>query len=594
MAIEESAAAAGRRWGEYPAEQWSDAIVAAMKAGGIDHLFFVSGSEIGFYQEAISKAAALGRLAPRLVTMMHEGVALNAAMGSAMVTGKPAATAAHVDVGLLNKGAALHTAWKGSYPVLMTSGTGPRAYPATMPGARDHPIQWYQEPRDQGEIVRQYTKMDHRLESQDNPGLMIGRLLQVAVSEPKGPVYLALPREAVLTPVPGGVARFPTRDQLGVARPAWPDPDDAKRIAGWLIKADNPCIYTSNSGRNPGSVAQLVRLAELLAVPVMQDRLASALTFPRSHALFGTGPAPKDADALLIIESPVPWMPPMDAPSPEAKIAFVDVDPVMSRFKTMAWQADLWLPVDAAAAARAICAAAAGMLDKSDLTRIAARRARLEERKRVLDARALELAQRAGGRRPIHPLWVAYQIGQLLEPDAILLDDAISNSDSVMTHSARNQPGTFFKVGSSSGGWGAGAAFGAKLAMPQRDVVLATGDGYFMFDNPIAALWSAAHHKAPFLTVVFVNRSYSTGTTVLKKTYPEGYATRDGSYAGGMFDPPPDYARMAESANGYGENVRESEDLVPALKRGLAAVRNGSPAVIGVWLPTLIEESGLA
>jgi thiamine pyrophosphate-dependent acetolactate synthase large subunit-like protein len=60
-----------------------------------------------------------------------------------------------------------------------------------------------------------------------------------------------------------------------------------------------------------------------------------------------------------------------------------------------------------------------------------------------------------------------------------------------------------------------------------------------------------------------------------------------------MFDPPPDYAKMAEAANGYGENVRESEDLVPALKRGLAAVRNGSPAVIGVWLPTLIEESGL-
>ncbi len=594
MLMEERAAANDKRWGEYPAEAWSDAIVAAMKAGGIDHLFFVSGSEIGFYQEAIAKAAQLGRLAPRLVTMMHEGVALNAAMGSAMVTGKPAATAAHVDLGLLNKGAGLHTAWKGSYPVLMTSGTGPRAYPGTMPGARDHPIQWYQEPRDQGEIVRQYTKMDHRLESQDNPGLMISRLLQVAVSEPKGPVYLALPREVVLTPVAGGVVRFPTRDQLGVARPSWPDPEDAKRIARWLIKADNPCIYTSNSGRNPTSVADLVRLAELLAVPVMQDRLASALTFPTSHALFGTGPAPKDADVLLVIESPVPWLPPQDVPSPEAKIAWVDVDPVLSRFKTMAWQADLWLPVEAASAARAIFEAATGLLDKSDLSRIAERRARLEQRKREQVARALETAQRAGRRRPIHPLWVAYQIGQLLEPDAILLDDAISSSDSVMAHCRRDRPGTFFKVGASSGGWGASAAFGAKLAKPDRDVVLATGDGYFMFDNPVAALWAAAHHKAPFLTVVFVNRSYSTGTTVLKKNYPQGYAIRQGNYAGGTFDPPPDYAKMAESANGYGENVRETEDLVPALRRGLDAVRHGSPAVIGVWLPTLVEEMDLA
>ena len=593
MGLDKKADAASRLWHEYPAEQWSDAIVAAMKTGGIDHLFFTSGSEIGFYQESIAKAEALGRLAPRLVTMMHEGVALNAATGSAMVSGKPAATAAHVDVGLLNKGAGLHTAWKGSYPILMTSGTGPRAYPGTMTGGRDHPIQWYQEPRDQGEIVRQYTKIDHRLESQDNPGLMISRLLQVSVSEPKGPVYLALPREVVLTPVPGGIARFPTRDQLGVARPAWPDPDDAKRIAGWLIKADNPCIYTSNSGRNPGSVAELVRLAELLAVPVMQDRLASALTFPRSHALFGTGPSPKEADALLVMESPVPWMPPNESPSPDAKVAFVDVDPVMSRFKTTAWQADLWLPVDTASAARAIYEAATGLLDKGDLTRIAVRRAHLEEKKRAQMAQAQDMALRAGQRRPIHPLWVSYQIGQLLEPGAILLDDAISNSDSVMNYSNRNEPGTFFKVGSSSGGWGAGAAFGAKLAKPDRDIVLATGDGYFMFDNPIAALWSAAHHKAAFLTVVYVNRSYSTGTTVLRKTYPEGYVAKEGKYAGGMFDPPPDYAKIAEAANGYGENVRESEDLVPALKRGLDAVRNGTPAVIGVWLPTLIEESTL-
>jgi acetolactate synthase I/II/III large subunit len=180
-------------WIETGAEEWADAIVAAMKLGGIEHLFFVSGSELTFYQEAIAKAHAKGRPAPCLVTMTHEHVALNAALGNAMVRNQPAATAVHVDVGTLHYGAAIHTAWRGGYPVLMTAGTGPRAFPGSMRGARGGSVQWVQEPRDQGEIVRQYTKMDHRMEHQDNPGLMISRLLQVAMSEPRGPVYVSIP-----------------------------------------------------------------------------------------------------------------------------------------------------------------------------------------------------------------------------------------------------------------------------------------------------------------------------------------------------------------------------------------------------------------
>jgi len=111
-------------WTTTGAEEWADAIVAAMKLGGVDHLFFVSGSELTFYQEAIAKAHAKGRPAPRLVTMTHEHVALNAALGNAMVRNQPAATAVHVDVGTLHYGAAIHTAWRGGYPVLMTAGTG--------------------------------------------------------------------------------------------------------------------------------------------------------------------------------------------------------------------------------------------------------------------------------------------------------------------------------------------------------------------------------------------------------------------------------------------------------------------------------------
>lgn len=579
-------------WGEYGAEEWSDALMASMKLGGVDNLFFVSGSEIAFFQESVAKAREHEWPSPRLVTMTHEGAALHAAIGNAMVTGQPAATAVHVDVGTLNYGAAIHTAWRGGYPILMTAGTGPRAYPGTMRGGRDTGIQWVQEPRDQGEIVRQYTKHDHRLEHLDNPGLMVSRLLQVAMSEPHGPVYLTVPREVAMQPI-AGTTRFPTRDQLGIARPAWPDPKDAKTAAEWLIKADNPCICVAKSGRNPESVASLIQLAELLALPVMESG-TDKMNFPTTHPLYGTGPIARDADALLVIESPVAFTPGRSAPSAQAKIIWIDVDPVQARYKTMEHRADMWLPVSANGAIQAIYEAATRLLTKNDMGRIEDRRARLNQRKLEIIKQNEDLAAVASKRKPLHPRWVAYQLGQILDPSAILLDDALSNTPFVQAYHNREQPSTYFKSGGSTGGWGSAAAFGAKLAKPNSDVVLTSGDGYFMFGTPLAGLWAAGHHGAPYLALVFVNGSYSTGTRGLKGTYPEGAAMRAENYEGGLFDPPPDFAKLAEAANGYGETVSEAEEVGPALRRGLDQVRNGTPAIIAAKIPTAVEEMKLA
>ena len=579
-------------WGEYGAEEWSDALMASMKLGGVDNLFFVSGSEIAFFQESVAKAREHEWPSPRLVTMTHEGAALHAAIGNAMVTGQPAATAVHVDVGTLNYGAAIHTAWRGGYPILMTAGTGPRAYPGTMRGGRDTGIQWVQEPRDQGEIVRQYTKHDHRLEHLGNPGLMVSRLLQVAMSEPHGPVYLTVPREVAMQPI-AGTTRFPTRDQLGIARPAWPDPKDAKTAAEWLIKADNPCICVAKSGRNPESVASLIQLAELLALPVMESG-TDKMNFPTTHPLYGTGPIARDADALLVIESPVAFTPGRSAPRAQAKIIWIDVDPVQARYKTMEHRADMWLPVSANGAIQAIYEAATRLLTKNDMGRIEDRRARLNQRKLEIIKQNEDLAAVASKRKPLHPRWVAYQLGQILDPSAILLDDALSNTPFVQAYHNREQPSTYFKSGGSTGGWGSAAAFGAKLAKPNSDVVLTSGDGYFMFGTPLAGLWAAGHHGAPYLALVFVNGSYSTGTRGLKGTYPEGAAMRAENYEGGLFDPPPDFAKLAEAANGYGETVSEAEEVGPALRRGLDQVRNGTPAIIAAKIPTAVEEMKLA
>jgi hypothetical protein len=112
----------------------------------------------------------------------------------------------------------------------------------------------------------------------------------------------------------------------------------------------------------------------------------------------------------------------------------------MSAYKTMDFQADLWLPVTATTAARAIYEAATALLSKSDMSRIAERRQRLEARKREMIDNNEEAAIAAGRRKPMHPRWVAYQLGKILEPNAIVLDDAISNSDFVCAYMGELKP----------------------------------------------------------------------------------------------------------------------------------------------------------
>jgi acetolactate synthase-1/2/3 large subunit len=110
-----------------------------------------------------------------------------------------------------------------------------------------------------------------------------------------------------------------------------------------------------------------------------------------------------------------------------------------------------------------------------------------------------------------------------------------------------------------------------------------------MFGTPTPALWAAAQHGAPYLIVVYTNRSYTTGTLGVVRSFgPDSYAAKAG-FEGGYFDPPIDFAKEAEAAGAYGENVTDPAEIAPALKRGLEQVRAGKPAVISVWLKRLID-----
>ena len=151
----------------------------------------------------------------------------------------------------------------------------------------------------------------------------------------------------------------------------------------------------------------------------------------------------------------------------------------------------------------------------------------------------------------------------------------------------RTKPGTQFNAGGSSLGWAGPAAVGAKVAAPDRQIVCCSGDGSWMFGNPQVVTWASKFHKAPVLFIISNNRGYSTGTTQVLRSYPEGYAAQAQDVTGGWFDPCPElFGRGGGGQRRATARKLPTPDQVgPAIQRGLQAVKEGAPAVLDMWLP---------
>lgn len=566
-----------------PAEL-GEVLVRAMADGGVDHLFFTSGTELSFYQESIAKLEAEGRPAPRLILFTHEHPCLNAALGYAAVANKPAATSAHVDVGTLHHGCAIHTAWRGGLPVLMTAGAPATSQHGKMKGGRDAAHFWLQQTLDQNQVVRSYTKWDHRLEYQDNPGLIVSRALQVAMTEPRGPVYLSMPREILYLPATD--ASYPTVEELGVAVPAAPSPKAISAIASRLLAAKNPVVISA-AGRNPETVPLLVELCDLVGMAVIQCPLQNNLSFPFDHPLYlGKQPC-AEFDFVLAIEAEIPWVPGVDEPGPQSFVAVIDIDPIKENIPTYEFRANLRITSDAVEALQALLAEMKSCISDTDAGRFGARRAATAERSAMRMAEITREARSHAEDRLIHPTWASHQVAQILDEDSIVIDDTTHGR--LIPYLTLSTPGSYFHNPGSGGGYAPGAAVGAKLAAPEKTVVAVSGDGFYLYGNAAAALWTAGRYAAPFLMIVYQNRSYTTGTLAVASNYPKGYSAAAG-YEGGYMEPAIDFAKEAESVGAYGETVREPGELADALRRGLERVRAGQPAVISIWLARLLQD----
>ena len=269
----------------------------------------------------------------------------------------------------------------------------------------------------------------------------------------------------------------------------------------------------------------------------------------------------------------MPWVPGPERPGSRRVRRRDRIDPIEAQDSTYEFTADLRLTDDPLLAIRAITAAAAPV----DLARRSPRA--LRPGPSLGGASAARIRPSTGALRPpskpvIDPRWLAYQIAQLCDDNSLVIDD--TTHDRIFPYLRLSRPGSYFHNPGSAGGWAPGAALGAKLAAPERDVIAVTGDGFYMYGAPTSAIWAAARHGAPFLTVIFQNRSYTTGTVAVANSYPDGYAQRSG-FDGGYLEPAMDFAKEAEAAGAYGENVRDPREVGAALRRGLERTRAGQP-----------------
>ena len=280
----------------------AESLLKSLKARGVDYVFANAGTDFAPIIEALAKIGPDADSIPRFVTVPHENLATAMAHGYYLVSGKPAAAMVHVTVGTGNTICALMNAYRDNIPLLLMAGRTPHTQTGHI-ASRSFPIHWGQENFDQSGMVREYTKWDYELRVGQDPREIVGRALEVAFSEPRGPVYLTLPREVLAnsdTPHGAPVA-------TGIRSAPQPSADHIATIADWIAEARFPVIVTSHLGRDREAVARLAVLAEKFAIPVAQAG-ATCVNLPASHSMNAGqagGALLPEADCIIVADSEV-------------------------------------------------------------------------------------------------------------------------------------------------------------------------------------------------------------------------------------------------------------------------------------------------
>lgn len=546
---------------------------------GVDVFLANAGTDFASLVDAFARRQAEGKTAPRPIVVPHESVAVGMAHGYYLATGRPQAVMVHVTVGTANAICGVITAARGRVPVLLAAGRTPLTEEG-LPASRDLYIHWAQEAFDQAGMLREYVKWDYELRNAAQVESVIDRAFELMLSEPRGPVYITLPREVLAERLSSISITSPPRRHM--ASRAFPDPARIEEAARFLATARRPLILATGAGRDPAAVPALVELAEAGGIGVVEVD-PTHVNFPSSHPLHvgytqpsGVDPALSEADVILVVECDVPWYPALAKPAPDATIIHLGVDPLFARYPMRSFPCDVPILAEPAAALPLLAEAVRRLAAPADVAARTARMSRTHRERRAGWAATIE-AQR--GWKTIGFAAAAAAVGQVLDDTTVVVNEYPLDRRFI----GFDRPGAFFGQPHASGlGWGLPCALGLKLGNPAATVIACLGDGSYLFNEPAACHFVAQAQGLPVLTVIFNNAQWEAVRSSTLGVHPEGWAKGTGHFPLTSLAPSPRFEEIVRAFDGHGERVEQEAELVPALRRGLAAVRGGRQAVLNI------------
>ena len=518
----------------------------------------------------------LGNAAPQMLLCLHEEAAIAIAHGYAKVTGRAMAAAVHSNVGLMHGTMAIFNAWCDRMPIVILGATGP------VDAVKRRPwIDWIHTARDQGALIRPYTKWDDQPAS---PGAAREALLRgwwLANAGAAGPgLHQPRRRDAGGEAHRGAAAdRHPPLHPGG--RPGAGARGGAQAAVELLAKAKKPLILAGRVSRSLDAWNARVALAEAVGARVGTNLKVGA-AFPTDHPLHVSPPAAfvneelvaaiKEADVIMSLDwvdlagtfkSAGGW--------PSAKVIQVSLDQNVHNGWSMDHQAlppvDLFVAADTDATVAALVEALPKGASKKPALAVVP---------------AAKKARRSGDDE------IA------VEDLALNLREAVGEREVTLTHVSLSWHGGWWHfhhpldyVGSDGGGGvggGPGITVGAALALKGtgRMAIGVCGDGDFLMS--CTSVWTAVHYRIPLLIVVANNRSFYNDEVHQERMAVARKRPVENKWIGQrMGDPEIDLAQMAtaQGAKGFGPITRV-EDLAATFAKAIAAVEAGHVAVVDV------------
>ena len=548
----------------------SDVVADALRALDISYIALNPGASYrGLHDSLVNY---LGNERPQLLLCLHEESAVAIAQGYAKVTGRAMAAAVHSNVGLMHATMAVFNAWCDRMPIVVLGATGPVDATKRRPW-----IDWIHTARDQGALVRGYTKWDDQPASPVAAREAVLRAGWIANTAPQGPTYVNLDASMQEAKLAEPVPPIDAQRYMPPVESA-PSTEAIKRAVKLLRAAKRPVILAGRVSRSLEAWNERVQLAERLTARVVTD-LKVAAAFPTDHPLHAGAPggtvlapeavaAIRAADVILSLD----WV---DVAGTfehcggdvVGKVVQVSIDHRLHNGWSMDYQGlppvDVMIDCEPHAAVSALLAAL-GLGEPRALAKSTHEFPKLAEGKLTVDHLA-DALRRAVGDRPTTLTHLSLSWNGASWPFRHPLDYIGSN-------------------GGGGVGGGPGISVGAALALKGsgRLAVAICGDGDFMMG--CSALWTAAHYNIPLLIVVANNRSFFNDELHQERVARVRNRPIENRWVGQRISEPDiDLAGIAraQGAQGFGP-VTKVTNLGAAFAKAIAAVEAGAVAVVDV------------